>query len=87
MHPQIAVPPSPLHITDEDTEPVVFEGRTDGRIVPARGPCNFGWDPIFEPEGFTQTYAEMDKETKNSISHRYRALDKLRAYLLERYGA
>lgn len=65
----------------------MFEGRTDGRIVPARGPRNFGWDPIFEPEGFSQTYAEMDKDTKNAISHRYRALDKLRAYLLEKYSA
>ncbi|KAJ3351325.1 hypothetical protein GGF32_004324 [Allomyces javanicus] len=64
-------------------EPVLFEGRTDGRIVPARGPANFGWDPIFEPSGFTQTYAEMDKTVKNTISHRYRALAKLQAYLKE----
>ena len=31
-------------------EPVLFEGRTDGKIVPARGPPNFGWDPVFEAE-------------------------------------
>lgn len=68
-------------------EPVVFVGRTDGRIVPARGPADFGWDPIFEAEGFGQTYAEMDKEIKNGISHRYRALDKLRAYLLDGHAA
>ena len=52
-------------------EPVVFVGRTEGRIVPARGPTDFGWDPVFEADGFGQTYAEMDKEVKNSISHRY----------------
>lgn len=32
------------------TEPIIFEGRTEGKIVPARGPSNFGWDPVFEPE-------------------------------------
>ncbi|KIY98646.1 nucleoside-triphosphate pyrophosphatase [Monoraphidium neglectum] len=63
-------------------EPVVFVGRTHGRIVPARGDNQFGWDPIFEPEGFDETYAELDKDIKNTISHRYRALDKLRDYLL-----
>lgn len=31
-------------------EPVLFEGRTDGKIVPARGPSKFGWDPVFEVE-------------------------------------
>eukprot|EP00197_Chlamydomonas_leiostraca_P003057 CAMPEP_0202868338 /NCGR_PEP_ID=MMETSP1391-20130828/10775_1 /ASSEMBLY_ACC=CAM_ASM_000867 /TAXON_ID=1034604 /ORGANISM="Chlamydomonas leiostraca, Strain SAG 11-49" /LENGTH=197 /DNA_ID=CAMNT_0049548489 /DNA_START=115 /DNA_END=708 /DNA_ORIENTATION=+ len=65
-----------------DVEPVVFVGRTDGRIVPARGPPDFGWDPVFEAEGTGQTYAEMDKAAKNAISHRYRALDKLRTYLV-----
>ncbi|RFU35884.1 hypothetical protein B7463_g422, partial [Scytalidium lignicola] len=60
-------------------EPIIFQGRTDGKIVPARGPPRFGWDPIFEYEG--QTYAEMDKTEKNEISHRYRALEKLKAWL------
>ncbi|KAH7926794.1 Maf/Ham1 [Leucogyrophana mollusca] len=62
-------------------EPILFEGRTDGSIVPARGPPTFGWDAIFQPEGYNKTYAEMTKEEKNIISHRYRALVKLRAYL------
>ncbi|KAG0655933.1 nucleoside triphosphate pyrophosphohydrolase ham1 [Rhodotorula mucilaginosa] len=66
------------------TEPIIFEGRTEGKIVPARGPSNFGWDPVFEPEeGNGLTYAEMDLADKNKISHRYRALDKLRNFLLE----
>jgi inosine triphosphate pyrophosphatase len=52
-------------------EPITFVGQTPGRIVPARGPPDFGWDPIFEPDGFGQTYAELDKVTKNTISHRW----------------
>eukprot|EP01038_Epipyxis_sp_PR26KG_P008375 gene8375-11331_t len=64
-------------------EPVVFVGRTNGTIVLPTGAVNFGWDPIFKPDGFHQTYGEMPKEIKNSISHRYRALDKLRSYLIE----
>jgi inosine triphosphate pyrophosphatase len=63
-------------------EPIIFQGRTDGRIVPARGPPNFGWDPIFEYEG--KTYAEMDKIQKNKISHRFRALEKLKVWLQEK---
>jgi inosine triphosphate pyrophosphatase len=50
------------------------------QIVPARGPPDFGWDPVFQPDGFDHTYAEMDKSTKNSISHRYRALESLQHY-------
>jgi inosine triphosphate pyrophosphatase len=64
------------------SEPILFEGRTQGRIVPARGPNAFGWDPVFEPvEGEGKTYAEMDGAAKNAISHRYRALEKLKAFL------
>ncbi|TFK46950.1 Ham1-like protein [Heliocybe sulcata] len=63
------------------SEPLLFEGKTDGQIVPPRGPPVFGWDPIFEAENTGKTYAEMPSEEKNKISHRYRALDKLRAYL------
>lgn len=52
-----------------------------GDIVPARGPNNFGWDPVFQPKGWNKTYAEMTKDEKNSLSHRYKALDKLRTWL------
>ena len=66
-------------------DPILFEGRTEGHIVPARGPKHFGWDPVFEPiEGGGRTYAEMDGTEKNAISHRYRALEKLRVYVAER---
>lgn len=67
-------------------EPELFIGETLGTVVPARGPKDFGWDPIFQPDGFEQTYAEMDKATKNSISHRYKALAKLKGHLLQHYG-
>ncbi|KAK9843684.1 hypothetical protein WJX81_002219 [Elliptochloris bilobata] len=63
-------------------EPRVFVGRTEGRVVPARGGGTFGWDPIFQPDGFDTTFAEMDKQLKNTISHRYRALDQLRKFLM-----
>ena len=60
----------------------IFDGRTDGSIVPPRGALDFGWDPVFEPlEGNGKTYAEMSKEEKNSISHRARSVAKLQAYL------
>lgn len=63
----------------------VFDGRTEGKIVPPRGSLDFGWDPIFEPlEGSgNKTYAEMTKDEKNAISHRSRSLAKLSAYLSE----
>ncbi|KIX10364.1 RdgB/HAM1 family non-canonical purine NTP pyrophosphatase [Rhinocladiella mackenziei CBS 650.93] len=60
-------------------EPILFQGRTQGKIVPARGPAVFGWDAVFEHDGLT--YAEMDKVTKNRISHRGKALAKLKAWL------
>ncbi|TQS36009.1 hypothetical protein Golomagni_03553 [Golovinomyces magnicellulatus] len=60
-------------------EPILFQGRTTGKIVPARGPTDFGWDPIFEYNG--KTYAEMNKTEKNKISHRYRALEKFNDWL------
>ncbi|KAK0727999.1 putative inosine triphosphate pyrophosphatase [Lasiosphaeria miniovina] len=67
-----AYSPGPGH------EPIIFQGVTDGKIVPPRGPASFGWDAIFEYQG--QTYAEMDKVEKNKISHRFKALEKLQAW-------
>ena len=58
----------------------VFEGRSDGTIVSPRGSRDFGWDPVFQPDGFNLTYAEMDKAVKNTISHRGRALQKVKAF-------
>lgn len=61
----------------------LFMGRTDGKIVEPRGPTDFGWDPCFQPVGFDETYAELDKVIKNTISHRYKAIDALKKHLLE----
>jgi inosine triphosphate pyrophosphatase len=62
----------------------IFDGRTNGTIVPPRGSLDFGWDPIFEPlEGGGLTYAEMNKHDKNLISHRGRAFSKFQAFLME----
>jgi inosine triphosphate pyrophosphatase len=69
------------------SEPRVFVGRTPGTIVPARGPTNFGWDPVFQPDGFEGTYAELDKEVKNTISHRAKSLNLLRTHLNKESGA
>jgi len=56
-----------------------------GKLVPARGPANFGWDPAFEYEG--RTYAEMANEEKNKISHRGKALAKLQAWLQDKHSS
>ncbi len=63
------------------SEPIIIEGRTHGRIVDARGSNGFGWDAIFEPEGYSQTYAEMDHHLKNSISHRFLAVHHVQEFL------
>lgn len=65
-------------------EPVVFKGITTGIIVEPRGDNDFGWDPIFQPDEYNQTYAEMDKKLKNSISHRFKAVTKLKEFLKEK---
>ncbi|XP_021838422.1 inosine triphosphate pyrophosphatase isoform X1 [Spinacia oleracea] len=64
-------------------DPITFVGKTMGKIVEARGPNDFGWDPIFQPDGYEQTYAEMPKEEKNKISHRYRALTLVKSHFAE----
>ncbi|WP_300727086.1 non-canonical purine NTP diphosphatase [uncultured Bacteroides sp.] len=66
----------------EGGEEHFFEGIVKGRIIEEkRGGSGFGYDPIFVPEGYTETFAEMGGEEKNKISHRARAVQKLCAYL------
>jgi len=62
----------------------LFDGIVNGEITTERsGVEGFGYDPIFRPEGFEHTFAEMNAEQKNSISHRGRATAKLAEYLLK----
>ena len=67
----------------EGAEPKLFVGRCEGKIVPPRGENMFGWDPVFQPNGYEGTYAEITAEEKHSISHRGRALVELKKYLRE----
>ncbi len=63
----------------------LFEGRVDGEIIEERrGTTGFGYDPVFRPEGFDGTFAELGADIKNTISHRARAVAKLVAYLRQR---
>lgn len=60
----------------------LFEGIVKGEIIKQRkGNAGFGYDPIFVPEGYTQTFAEMGSEEKNKISHRAKAVGKLCKFL------
>ncbi len=62
----------------------LFEGIVKGEIIKhRRGTSGFGYDPIFVPEGYTQTFAEMGNEVKNKISHRALATNKLCNFLLK----
>ena len=55
---------------DKKDEPHLFIGKTDGEIVSPRGDNNFGWDPCFKPSCSKKTFAQMDDNEKNKISHR-----------------
>jgi XTP/dITP diphosphohydrolase len=64
----------------------MFEGRVEGQISDRpRGSRGFGYDPIFIPHGFDQTFGELAPAKKNELSHRARALEKLGEFL-RRYG-
>ena len=63
---------------------LTFEGVCEGVITTSEhGDKGFGYDPIFRPDGFSETFAEMDSETKNRISHRGRALQVFARWLEE----
>ena len=63
-----------------------FEGRIDGEILTTRhGSAGFGYDPIFRPDGHTRSFAEMDMKTKNTMSHRARAIQRMVEFLNNRY--
>ena len=65
-----------------DPEPIICEGQWYGEILlAARGRNGFGYDPIFRPDGFEKTFAEMSQSEKNQVSHRALAVDKLVGFL------
>ena len=69
-----------------DGEEKLFNGIVKGKITEEkRGNSGFGYDPIFVPEGYSESFAQMDSSTKNRISHRYRATKQLSDYLKELY--
>lgn len=68
-----------------DGEEHLFEGRVEGRIATApRGTEGFGYDPVFEPEDTSRTFAELGPDVKNRISHRARAVARLVTFLKQR---
>jgi XTP/dITP diphosphohydrolase len=63
---------------------MLFEGEVSGKIAPtARGKSGFGYDPVFIPDGFGETFAEMGVSKKGALSHRRRALEKMARFLLK----
>jgi XTP/dITP diphosphohydrolase len=61
-----------------------FNGSVEGRIIPGeRGAGGFGYDPLFIPEGFRETFGELSSEIKNGLSHRARALAEARDFLIK----
>lgn len=78
---KLATSASPVCYADEfELQTEIFDGACEGRIDFApRGRGGFGYDPLFIPAGFEQSFAELGEETKNQISHRAKALAKLKA--------
>ncbi len=80
-----------LHEKIENASPVcyaeefatqIFDGACEGKIIfEPRGQNGFGYDPLFVPDGFNQTFAELGEDVKNGLSHRAKALEKLKAAL------
>jgi XTP/dITP diphosphohydrolase len=67
-----------LALAAPNGEDLVTVGKVYGRIVwPPRGSRGFGYDPIFVPDGHSETFGEMDPSLKNQLSHRLRAFEKL----------
>lgn len=67
-------------------EEYLFEGKVEGKILPVKkGKDGFGYDPIFIPDGFDLTFAEMPQKLKNSISHRGKAIRKLVKFLVDHH--
>ena len=67
-------------------EEMLFDGIVKGSIATEkRGDSGFGYDPVFIPEGYSESFAQMSSEMKNSMSHRFRATQLLADYLKKNY--
>jgi XTP/dITP diphosphohydrolase len=67
-----------LALAAPNGDALAVTGKVHGTIVwPPRGTGGFGYDPIFVPEGYPETFGEMEPELKNQLSHRMRAFEKL----------
>ncbi|HEX3624855.1 MAG TPA: non-canonical purine NTP pyrophosphatase [Verrucomicrobiae bacterium] len=71
---------SPVCYADElELQTEIFDGTCEGKIIfEAQGSNGFGYDPLFVPAGFEKTFAELGDDVKNNLSHRARALEKLK---------
>ncbi len=68
-----------------DGKEYLFEGIVDGQILEERqGDEGFGYDPVFLPDGYEKSFAQLSMTEKNAISHRGRAVEKLLAFLKEK---
>jgi len=73
---------SPVCYAEEEVP--TFDGTCEGRIqLSGKGAKGFGYDPLFVPEGFKESFAELGEEVKNRLSHRAKALGKLQSYMVK----
>ncbi|NLK43623.1 MAG: RdgB/HAM1 family non-canonical purine NTP pyrophosphatase [Tissierellia bacterium] len=73
-----------MALITEDKEILVVKGECKGSIgIEPKGSNGFGYDPLFVPDGYTKTFAELGDNIKNKISHRAKALENLREKILE----
>ncbi len=71
-----------ISLTLKTNHHIIFEGKVYGRVsLKPKGSNGFGYDPIFIPDGYDKTFAEMNLKEKNTISHRKIAITKLRSFL------
>lgn len=73
-----------MALITEDKEIIIVKGECKGTIgFEPKGRNGFGYDPLFIPDGYTKTFGELDENIKNKISHRAKALEKLREKILQ----
>jgi len=73
-----------MSLITEDKEIIIVKGECKGTIgFEPKGRNGFGYDPLFIPDGYTKTFGELDENIKNKISHRAKALEKLREKILQ----